>query len=292
MIMKLSPHTPLPPEHPRRIPTRHRCSCTYFDGHNRNWQCLTEYANSSATPDTTYIWGLRYVDDLICRTQNVQTLYPLPDPNWNVVALTDSAGNPVKRYTYTAFGKLRIYDGNFTSRSSSNYAWTRAFTGQVLDAETGLMSYRNRFYDQDLGRFLHRDPIGVVNLYWSVRNSPLLRTDASGLIDHLVTVKLPPDWTNCEVNCTEPTPSKGRKTAQPCKEADLKPSEDTACQTALAAVLNDPEVKDLLNRISKIGDCNRPNMECKCCGGNWAGAWHMGDSIYICDGQGHVAIRM
>ena len=154
------------------------------------------------------------------------------------------------------------------------------------------MLYRNRFYSQDLGRFLHRDPIGVINLYWSVRNSPLSRTDASGLIDHLVTVKLPPDWTNCEVNCAEPNPSKGHKTAQPCKEADLKPSEDTACQTALAAALNDQEVKDLLNRISKIRGCNHPNMECKCCGGNCrAGAWHMGDSIYICDGQGHAVIR-
>ncbi|MDO4571561.1 MAG: RHS repeat-associated core domain-containing protein [Planctomycetia bacterium] len=153
--------------------------------YNRNWQCLTEYANSSVTPDTTYVWGLRYVDDLLCRTQNSQTLYPLTDPNWNVVALVDSTGTLVERYTYNAFGKLHIYDGNFTPRSFSNYAWTRTFTGQVLDAETGLMLYRNRFYSPTSGRFLTRDPIGYKDdkntLYRYVFNASSGMTDSWGL---------------------------------------------------------------------------------------------------------------
>ena len=167
----------------RRITKTTPAETRYFY-YNRNWQCLTEYANSSATPDTTYLWGLRYIDDIICRTQNSQTLYSLSDPNWNVVALVDTNGLPVERYTYTAFGKLHIYDPAFNERAESQCVWTRTFTGQVLDSETGLMSYRNRFYSPILGRFIMRDPIGYnaedENLYRYVQNNPFIFVDPEG----------------------------------------------------------------------------------------------------------------
>ena len=150
--------------------------------YNRNWQCLLETTENQ--PSIHYTWGLRYIDDLICRHVGLDRLYPLPDPNWNVAALVDSIGIPVERYTYNAFGKLNIYDGNFTPRSSSNYNWTRTFTGQVLDAATNLLLYRNRFYHSDLGRFLTRDPIGYngmdENLYRYVKNASVFLTDSMG----------------------------------------------------------------------------------------------------------------
>ena len=62
---------------------------------------------------------------------------------------------------------------------------TRTFTGQVFDAETGLMLYRNRVYSPTLGRFSVRDPIGYEgrdnNLYRYVKNSPFVFTDCLGL---------------------------------------------------------------------------------------------------------------
>ncbi|MDO4574991.1 MAG: RHS repeat-associated core domain-containing protein [Planctomycetia bacterium] len=155
--------------------------------YNRNWQCLLETAENQ--PSIHYTWGLRYIDDLVCRHVGFDKIYSLSDPNWNVVALVNSAGIPVERYTYNAFGTPQIYDGNFTPRSSSNYAWTRTFTGQVLDHETNFMLYRNRFYHPTLGRFLTRDPIGYesdrMNIYRYVANKPLIIQDPSGTVWHI-----------------------------------------------------------------------------------------------------------
>ena len=149
----------------RRVLKTTSCETRRFY-YNRNWQCVQETVEDQ--PTTHYTWGLRYVDDLVCRHTDTTPIYSLADANWNVAALTDAAGTPVERYTYTAFGKLNIYDDAFTPRSASNYNWTRTFTGQVLDQETELMLYRNRYYAPTLGRFITRDPMGYRGKDWNV----------------------------------------------------------------------------------------------------------------------------
>ena len=151
---------------------------------NRRWQCLEEYVGS--TLDTTYIWGKRYIDDLVCRDRSSERLYSLSDANWNVVALTDASGVVKERMTYSAFGRPNWLSAAFGSKSASSYDWTRTFTGQVLDSETGLMLYRNRYYHTGLGRFVTRDPIGYgagdVSLYRYVNSNPLKSGDVFGLM--------------------------------------------------------------------------------------------------------------
>ena len=107
------------------------------------------------------------------------------DNNWNVVALVDSNSVPVERYTYDAFGALHVYDASFNERTEALYKWTRTFTGQVLDPDTGLMLYRNRYYSSELGRFITRDPIGhegdSISLYRYVGNRSIESWDLYGL---------------------------------------------------------------------------------------------------------------
>jgi RHS repeat-associated protein len=148
---------------------------------NRNWQ---ELESKTGSETTVFIWGLRYVDDLVLREKGTEKLYSLADPNWNVAAITNTSGTIQERMRYDAFGKVTWLDAAFNAKANSGFAWNRTFTGQVLDSETGLMLYRNRFYHTGLGRFVQRDPIGYaaedLSLYRYVGNdSTISRTGKS-----------------------------------------------------------------------------------------------------------------
>ena len=83
------------------------------------WQVLEEYVGS--TVNRRYVWGLRYIDDLVLRDRsNGGTLnercYALQDANWNVVAIyCSTAGTPaiVERYAYTAYGVCDFLNASF-----------------------------------------------------------------------------------------------------------------------------------------------------------------------------------
>jgi RHS repeat-associated protein len=138
---------------------------------NENWQ---EIESQTGSEITSYVWGLRYIDDLILREKGTERLYSLADPNWNVVGVCDANGDVVERMKYDAFGKITWSDANFITKNGSDYNWNRTFTGQVLDAETGLILYRNRYYSTEMGRFVNRDPIayeaGDINIYRYIFN--------------------------------------------------------------------------------------------------------------------------
>ena len=147
---------------------------------NENWQEL-ESVTSEQT--MSYVWGLRYIDDLVLRDKGQERLYSIADPNWNVVAITNVSGTVQQRMKYDGFGKVTTLDANFAPFSGPGFGWNRLFTGQVL-SDWGLMLYRNRYYDTGLGRFVTRDPIGYEgkdkSLYRYVTNSPLLLIDPMG----------------------------------------------------------------------------------------------------------------
>jgi RHS repeat-associated protein len=64
------------------------------------------------------------------------------------------------------------------------------FTARELESALDDYFYRARWYDDDVGRFVSEDPIGILagdpNFYRYVRNAPTSNTDPSGLTD--------PDW--------------------------------------------------------------------------------------------------
>jgi RHS repeat-associated protein len=173
---------------------------------NQQWQCVEEYVSS--TCDVRFVWGLRYVDDLVTYRKDSTDYYVLQDANWNVVGLTNAAGAIQERYNYSAFGKLNVFDASFTPKSASTFSLTRSFTGQVLDNETGLMLYRNRGYHPTLGRFIQRDPIKYCgrdkNLFRYSYNSFVSLWDSWGL----ATTATPPPPDFDTLGCT----------AEPCKK--------------------------------------------------------------------------
>jgi len=119
------------------------------------------------------------------RDKGQERLYSLSDPNWNVVAITNASGTVQERMRYDAFGKVTWLDAAFAVKAGTGFVWNRAFTGQVLDGETGLMVYRERPYTVDFGRFTSRDPVGYragdVSLYRYVGNRITIYFDPFGL---------------------------------------------------------------------------------------------------------------
>jgi RHS repeat-associated protein len=149
---------------------------------------------SALTPEHQYVWSARGVDVAILRdaytysgSQVTDTrLYYLTDANGNVTALVNADGTPVERYSYSAYGKVTIYDANWQQRTGgSNCDNDRLFAGWEYDKATGLYYNRARWYNPATGSFLSRDPTGYAagdaNLYRYVANNPLSFTDPTGL---------------------------------------------------------------------------------------------------------------
>lgn len=130
--------------------------------------------NSSSAVTTTYLNGLG-VDDHLRQTSTATGVsYFLTDHLGTTSALTDSSGSVVETLAYDSFGN---------NGGSTRTRYT--YTGRERDPDTGLLYYRARFYDPQLGRFISEDPIGFaggdVNLYGYVWQNPLLARDPSGL---------------------------------------------------------------------------------------------------------------
>ena len=93
----------------------------------------------------------------------------------------------------SAFG----YDsyGHLTTDSNLQDTNTFEFTGRELDSETGLLFFRARYYNPDLGRFQSEDPIKFggndFNLNRYVTNSPANGLDPTGhaLTDYGTTIE-------------------------------------------------------------------------------------------------------
>jgi RHS repeat-associated protein len=174
--------------------TRH----SYFTS---GWQRIEDRLGTSpdsANPERQFVWGQRYIDDLVLRDRDTnadgtldERLYGLQDANWNMVALIDTSATAQERYLYSPFGWPTFLSGNMaTIRASSAIDNGVLFTGQRFDAQTKLHLFRMRWFDAISGRFISRDPLGYPNgpnsyAGWFVPD----RFDAFGL--DIITVSAP-----------------------------------------------------------------------------------------------------
>ena len=120
----------------------------------------------------SYVHGGR-IDEIL--TSNGNTY--LQDGLGSTTSLHNSQGQSQASYAYDAYGELRsqtgIVDNDFL------------YTGRQLDKEADLYYYRNRYYDPPTGRFITKDPIGLlggINPYIYVNNNPTNYIDPYGNI--------------------------------------------------------------------------------------------------------------
>jgi RHS repeat-associated protein len=175
--------------------------------YSKDWQVLEERASGSSSSssssssgsgsggaDRQYVWGTRYVDDLVLRDlfEGTTTRYYALADYFQPTAIANTSGVVEERYVYRAFGDVSYYNGSFSSISSSAYDWTYLYGSYPIDLETNLYPVRYRYYHSALGRWLTRDPfvdkkgndaelIQGANLYWYVSNNAVNAVDPTGL---------------------------------------------------------------------------------------------------------------
>lgn len=129
--------------------------------------------DSTLAVTTSYLNGPGTDNHLRQTNTNTGVSYFLTDHLGTTSALTDSAGAVVETSNYDSFG-------NNAGSTRTRYT----YTGRERDPDTGLLYYRARFYDPEVGRFLSEDPIGLaggINLFAYVANNPVGYSDPSGL---------------------------------------------------------------------------------------------------------------
>lgn len=107
--------------------------------------------------------GVQYIDEVVLVANGSTYNYYMSDLRYSVYGFLDASGAVVERAKYDGYGKRTLMNTTYTTIGTSVVAQPCAHTGQRLDSESGLQYYRARYFDNDLGRFISRDPIGYVD---------------------------------------------------------------------------------------------------------------------------------
>ena len=110
--------------------------------------------------------------------ENGNTYYYIMDRLGNVRYVVNSSGAIVQSYLYTPFGQVHSSSGSL----SQPYQYVGG-EGYYTEETMGLQLLGQRWYDEEVGRFISRDPIGEeggLNLYVYVGNNPVNEIDPNG----------------------------------------------------------------------------------------------------------------
>jgi RHS repeat-associated protein len=133
----------------------------------------TELANE--TPDQSHVAARERAGEYCCNQQ------------YTVTAITTSTGTIAERYAYSAYGQPTILDASGSILNASAISNRYTYTGREWDATLGLYHFRARWMSPIAGRFLGRDPIGLIDGFNSYQN-------------YFLTSKMDPSGTRCCVH--------------------------------------------------------------------------------------------
>jgi RHS repeat-associated protein len=174
-----------------------------------SWQVLEERDASNAVL-RRFVMGAKFDEPL--RMENLAfypgagTYYFEQSTTGNVVALTNSSGGVVERYTYDSYGAPQFETSASTAKSvlASDFGNPYLFASRRYEPWiVPLYEHRSRVYNPVSGRFIQRDTIGnwtdaanLGNPYVYVHDGPVNHVDPFGMQDGVVvqTIKEPGFW--------------------------------------------------------------------------------------------------
>ena len=132
--------------------------------------------NEEGAIQSYYIHGLGLISKTSADASQIN--YYHYDPIGSTVALSNTSGDITDQYLYDAFGNINRRTGNTPNPFQ--------YVGQlgIQNDETGLFYMRARYYNPESGKFISRDPIGLVgglNGYLYGNQNPISQIDPSGL---------------------------------------------------------------------------------------------------------------
>jgi len=136
----------------------------------------------------SYLYSNR-IDELLqvtSHTAQVTSYYVHHDALGNTIAITDKDAQLIETYQYGPYGDPRFFDDQGNQIPESSIQNRYLFTGREWDQESKTYHFRARTESPFLGRFMQRDPIGLLggdfNLYRYTLNNPLNLLDPFGLL--------------------------------------------------------------------------------------------------------------
>jgi YD repeat-containing protein len=152
--------------------------------YTNGWQDVEERLGSSTSMDKQNVWGLRYIDELVCRDDATPArYYAIQDANFNLTSICDTSGTVQERYYCDPYGTRTIMNSSWTVIGSSAYAWVIGFQGLMHDGESGLIYVRSSYVHPQLGVTILRDlfwPMAGMNAYEYLASGPTIRRDPFG----------------------------------------------------------------------------------------------------------------
>jgi hypothetical protein len=159
--------------------------------YNADWQCLEERVGSSSTPDRHFLWGVRYIDDLVCDVNDftsgpVLDRFALNDVQFSVYALVGPNDAVHERVRYAAYGTPTFLDAGFAVLGVHTLVYqVRLWCGYTWDRSCKLFEIRRRIFHSQAGQWISRDPLGYsggrASLLEIVGGQPTFHADSSGL---------------------------------------------------------------------------------------------------------------